>query len=108
MASQCNHQVSNMHVKNMSPFFIKTQTTGDWFRGSHGDLLLIIHPDTASISGIQEGHCVYIETARARIIPKTELTERIFPHSINAEDSWAFKAAKTSILGIHVKGSVKE
>jgi len=68
----------------------------DSLRASHPDPLVIIHPETASQRGIQNGEWVYIETKRGKIKQKAKVSAIVDPRVIVIDHAWWFpeKGAK--------------
>lgn len=59
-------------------------------RGSHPEPVIIIHPETASRLGIEDGDRVYIETKRGRIKQKADLSTGIDPRVVVVDYAWWF------------------
>lgn len=59
-------------------------------RASHPDPVVIIHPQTASRLGIQDGDWAYIETPRGRIRQKVKISAGVDPRVVVADSAWWF------------------
>jgi anaerobic selenocysteine-containing dehydrogenase len=69
-------------------------------RRSHQDPLVIIHPDTASKLGIEDGDWVYIETKRGKIRQKARLSNGVDPRVVFVDHAWWFpERSKTNLFG---------
>ena len=59
-------------------------------RRSHPEPVIIIHPETASKLGIENGDWVYIETKRGRIKQKADLSTGVDPRVVVVDHAWWF------------------
>jgi len=69
-------------------------------RGFHPDPLVIIHPDTASKLGIEDGDWIYIETKRGKIKQKANLSAGVDPRIVIVDHAWWFpERDETDLFG---------
>jgi len=70
-------------------------------RRSHPEPLTIIHPETASKLGVEEGDWVYVETKRGRIKQKAVLSTGIDPRVVVLDYGWWFpERGETELYGL--------
>jgi anaerobic selenocysteine-containing dehydrogenase len=58
----------------------------------------MVHPETASQLGIEEGDWVYIETKRGRIKQRATLSTGVAPRVVGADYGWWFPEKGVSSL----------
>ena len=69
-------------------------------RGFHPDPLVIIHADTASKLGIEDGDWIYIETKLGKIRQKASLSAGVDPRVVVVDHAWWFpERDKTGLFG---------
>jgi len=67
-------------------------------RGSHPEPMVMVHPETASRLGIEEGDWIYIETRRGRIQQRATLSTGVAPRVVAADYGWWFPEKGVSSL----------